>query len=314
MTLKNVCLVGANGTLGSVVLQALLATNNFQVSVLRRANSSSSTSSSIPKGVKAISVDPDFAIPNLTSALRGQDAVIASFPLPNRLQYHLRLAYAAASAGVRRFIPADFGSCDAASPDALRRLQLYRDKIKVRERCVELTREFPDSFTWTGIVCGHFFDTGLTDGMLHVDIGERSAKILDGGNVKVSASTLGRVAEAVVRILEREEATANRTLFMQSFNPTQREVLAALEKATGGSSWKVDERESASFLDELQKKLVDGDGEYQVIKDIVFALGTIDADWSKKEGFAMDLLGLEDEDLDEVVSRVVKEHASGKTA
>jgi hypothetical protein len=312
MALKNVCLVGANGTLGSVILQALVASNSFHVSVLRRANSSSS--SSFPKGVKSIPVDPDFTIPNLTSALRGQDAVIASFPLPNSLHHHLRLAYASASAGVRRFIPADFGSCDAASPEALRRLQLYRDKIKVREKCVELTREFPDSFTWTGIVCGHFFDTGLEDGMLHVDLEAKSVKILDGGNVKVSASTLGRVAEAVVRILQREEATANRTLFLQSFNPTQREVLTALEKATGGASWKVDERDSRVFLDDLQKELVDGNGDYEVIKAIVFALGTIDADWTQKEGFAMDLLGLEDENLDEVVTRVVKEHAARKTS
>lgn len=308
MALKKICLVGANGTLGSVILQALVAASQFQISVLQRANSSSS--SSVPSGVKIISADPDFAIPSLTAALRGQDAVVAAFPLPGRLEHHLRLAYAAASAGVRRFIPADFGSCDAASPEALRRLQLYRDKIKVREKCMELQREFPDSFTWTGIVCGHFFDYGLKSGLLHVDIGGRSVRLLDGGNARVSASTLGRVAEAVVRTMQRDEATANQTLFVQSFNPTQREVLAALEKATGGASWKVNEAESGPFLDELQKKLEDGDE--HVLEDIVFALGTIDADWSTKDKFAMELLGLKDESLDEVVARVVKEHGSSK--
>lgn len=81
MTLKNICLVGANGTLGSVILQALLSAGDdtFNVSVLQRANSSSPAP---PKGVKVIPVDPDFAIPSLTKALDGQDAVIAAFPLP----------------------------------------------------------------------------------------------------------------------------------------------------------------------------------------------------------------------------------------
>lgn len=219
---------------------------------------------------------------------------------------------------MRRFIPADYGSCDAASPEALRRLQLYRDKMKVREKCEELALEYGDSFSWTGIVCGHFFDYGLKSGLLHVDIGKRSVRLLDGGNAKVSASTLGRVAEAVVRILQRgedhesAEATRNRTLFVQSFSPTQREVLAALEKATGADgSWTVDERESAAFLEEKQKEY-DSSGSYEVLEDIVFALGTIDADWSNKDGFAMDLLGLVDEDLDAVVGRVVKEYSSTK--
>jgi hypothetical protein len=34
-------------------------------------------------------------------------------------------------------------------------------------------------------------------------------------------------------------------------------------------------------------------------------LGAIDGDWEKKDGFAMKALGLENEDLDDIVAKVV---------
>ncbi|KFH45610.1 hypothetical protein ACRE_035370 [Hapsidospora chrysogenum ATCC 11550] len=318
MSLNKICLVGANGNLGSVILPALLSAD-FQVTILQRSTSNSKPPSHPNATIKP--VDPDFALPDITAALRGQDAVIAAFPLPGRLQHHLRLAYAAAEAGVRRYIPADFGSCDAADPEALRRLQLYRDKVRVRERCEELAREFSSAaavagrgeggaFTWTAVVCGHFFDWGLKGGFLHFDIDKQEALLLDGGNVPASASTLRRVGEAVVAVLRKPDETANKTLYVQSFNPTQRQVLAALEKATGGK-WTVREEESGAFLDRQQRRL-DEEGDKHAVEEIVFALGALDADWAKKPGFAMELLGLEDEDLEEVVKSVVEEYRASK--
>ncbi len=312
MSLDKICLVGANGTLGSVVLTSLLE-GKFQVTILQRNNSSSKFDKHPNLSIKL--VDPDFPIPEITAALRGQDAVVVTFPLPNRLEYHLRLAYAAAQAGVRRFIPADFGSCDSQDPEALRRLQLFRDKVRVRERCDELSLEYQSAsgsngFSWTSIVGGHFFDYGLHDGLLHFDLDKKEALLLDGGNIPASASTLPRLGEAVVAVLKNPSNTANKTLYVQSFNPTQRQVLASLEKATGGEAWKIKEEASGPFLDREQKRL-DEDGEKAAIEEIVFALGTLDADWTKKDGFAMELLGMKDDDLDLVVQRVVDEHRKG---
>lgn len=303
----NVVLVGANGNLGSQLLPALLKAEH-KVTILQRANSSSKPPSANHPLVTVKSVDGDFPIPELTEALKGYDAVIAAFPLPRRLQHHLRLAYATAAAGVKRFIPADWGSCDAAHPEALKRLQIYRDKVRVRERCDELTREF-EGFTWTALVCGHFFDWGLKDELLHFDIKKEEATILDGGNVKCSASTLFRVGEALNRMLAQPDDTANRCVFVQSFNPTQLELLAACEKATG-TKWTRKEANSTEFMDE-QQKLVDA-GDDHAVHEIVFALGTLDADWTQRKEFSNGLLGLEDESLDEVVQRCVDEVKAGK--
>uniref|UniRef100_A0A0B7KE14 NAD(P)-binding domain-containing protein n=1 Tax=Bionectria ochroleuca TaxID=29856 RepID=A0A0B7KE14_BIOOC len=267
MSISKVALVGANGNLGSVILPALVDAG-FEVTIIQRSGSKSKPAVSSPN-LKTKEVDGEFPLPDITAALKGQDAVIAAEPL--------------------------------------RRLQLYRDKTKIRERCQGLTREFPDTFTWTALVCGHFFDWGLKKKFLHIDLDQHTALILDGGNKPASVATLKRVGEAVVRVLQRPEQTANRTLYIQSFNPTQRDVIKALERATG-VEWTVEEEESGKFLDRHQKLYDEGSHEAQ--EDIVYALGALDADWTTRDGYAMELLGLENEDLDEVVGAILKEHAA----
>lgn len=301
--LKKVCLIGANGTLGSVILQALVDANCFDVSVLQRSSSSSSTT--FGPSVTRLVAGPDLAVDELTQVLKGQDAVIAAFPLGQGDQ-HLRLVEAAFNAGLKRFIPADFGSCDAGDAEPQKYLPLYRKKAAVREKCEALASQDGTAFSWTTLVCGHFFDHGLRDGLLHFNFDTRTAQILDGGAIRASASTLRRIAEATVRILERPVETRNRALYVQSFNPTQLEVVAALEKAMG-EKWHVQHVDSKPYLADAQKRLSSDDEKAVLIaiEDIVFVLGALDADWTKRDGFAMELLGLKDESLEDVVNEVV---------
>ncbi len=48
-------------------------------------------------------------------------------------------------------------------------------------------------------------------------------------------------------------------------------------------------------------------GNRDSIEDLVFALGVIEGNWEEKEDFAMELLGLENEDLDTVVAQALKQ-------
>lgn len=305
--IKKVTLVGANGNIGTFLLDALVRAGTFDVSIIRRTDSTSVPAHAA--SITQIPVSSSLPLDELTKVLAGQDAVIAAFPMKDVSQ-HLRLLEAAFRAGVKRFIPADFGSCDAASEEARRYLKLYADKEMVRVKAAKLA-EGSDTFTWTTIVCGHFFDYGLRDGLLHFDLDKHTAQILNDGNYPASASTLPRVAEALVRIFQRPAETANRAIFIQSFNPTQNQVLASLEKATG-KTWTRETVEPEAFL-KKEKERLDG-GDYGAMEEIVFVLGTMDADWTKREEFAMELLGLEDEDLDEVVKRAVEEHEKEKAA
>ncbi|KAF6822613.1 nmrA-like family protein [Colletotrichum plurivorum] len=298
MAIRTIAIVGANGTLGTQLLSSLLQAGTFDVTVIKRAGSASPP----PPDARIATVDAEFSFDSLVEALKGQDAAIAAFPLRDP-DAHLRLARAAAAAGVKLYVPADFGSIDAENPRARELVALYRHKLAVRELCQQLA-EAHAHFSWTGVVCGHFFEWGLREHLFHADLQKRTIEILDGGRHRASATTLPRVGEAVVRILNLHgsEAIRNRTLFLQSFCITQLELVRALEKGSG-AKWTVKDTDSETFIEERRAKADAGD--FMAIEDLVFAIGTLHADWTGREDFAMDLLGFEDEDLDAVVASVL---------
>ncbi|KAK1540794.1 NmrA-like family protein [Colletotrichum paranaense] len=301
MAPKPVLLVGANGTLGAKILDSLVAAKSFKLSALKRAGSKSTIAYPADQ-VQVIEIDNDLSYEGLKKAFTGQEVVIVSFRLRD-LDQHLRIAEAASAAGVKHFIPADFGSIDADNPRARELIPLYGWKRAVRQKAQELADKNPD-FAWTGIVCGHFFDWGVKEGFLHAYLDTKKIDVIDGGDIKASVATLPRVGEAVVRILNLgvTEVTKNKTLFIQSFCITQNELLQSLEKATG-AKWTVNKVESESFIAEHKVKADAGDAE--AIEDLVFAVGQLDANWTKRDDFAMKTLGLEDEDLDTVIADVV---------
>ncbi|KJZ75425.1 hypothetical protein HIM_05121 [Hirsutella minnesotensis 3608] len=88
--IKKVCLIGANGTLGSVILDCLIEAAKFDVTILRRHSSSSTTQAAHVPLVREVAISPHLGLEELTAALQGQDAVIAAFP-PDDVSQHLRL-------------------------------------------------------------------------------------------------------------------------------------------------------------------------------------------------------------------------------
>ncbi|KAH6668628.1 isoflavone reductase family protein [Plectosphaerella plurivora] len=301
--LKNIALIGANGTLGQVLLDALVAAGTFNVTAIIRAGSLST----VPypdSQVRTIHVDKAMSLDSLTEAFTGQDAVIASFKFANP-QAHVRVVEAAAAAGVRLHIPADFGSIDADNERARELVPLYREKLAIRTRAQELAAEVP-SFSWTALVTGHFFEWGVKEHLFHTDLERHTADVFDGGHTKASATTLTRIGEAVVRILRKypDEAILNRVLFIQSFCISQIELVEALERATG-KKWTVNDLDSEKFIEE--KRPLGAAGDSVAIEDLVFVLGALDADWTKRGNLAMELLGFEDEDLDATLQRVLAE-------
>ena len=191
MSIKNVCLLGANGNVGPMVLHALVK-DGFNVTVLKRASSKSS--SDYPSGVKVAEVDDAFAVDDLVPIFKGQDAVVVTIK-GTQVDIQKRLADASVKAGVKRFIPADFGSCDSSSPHAQDCVPLFANKTELRSYLTELTEKNKD-FTWSSIVCGHFFDWDTA--FLHLWPKEKRADIVKDGTLKASYSTLARVGELAV--------------------------------------------------------------------------------------------------------------------
>jgi nucleoside-diphosphate-sugar epimerase len=304
MAITNVALIGASGTLGPSVLAALKAHPTFTPYVLNRQ-----ISKSIYPKTRVITVPDDLDVDAVATLLKENaiDALVMTIA-GSYVEQQKQLIDACFRADVKRVIPAEFGSCDSADEKTNELLPLMAGKKQVREYLMETcARERPGTsgkMTWTSLVTGHFFDWGLGCGLLKFDVRARKAYVQDGGDVKFSASNLDFIAKAVVRVLERKEETRDKLLYVHSHYVTQNEVLAALEKATG-KRFEVVGQSSKEGLEVAGRKMMGGDKE--ATEEVVSVQGIVASDWMGKEGFANGVLGLEEEDLDEVVQRVVRD-------
>lgn len=303
MAIRNVALVGGTGTLGEPVLKALQS-SEFNVFVLNRQ-----TSKSVYPKTKVITVPDDLDVDAVAQALRESeiDALIVTIA-GSLVESQKKFIDAAFKGGVKRIMPADFGSCDSADEKTNEVLPLMKGKKGVRDYLVSLENkergDGEEKLTWTSLITGHFFDWGLTGGLLKFDVKGRKAYILDGGNIKFSNSTLGFIGKAVVKILEKSDETANKLLYVHSIHVTQLELLAALEKATGDTFERIDQN-SEEELKVVRPKMLEGDHDSR--EEVVAIWGAVASDWKDKEGFANGLLGLQEEDYEETVRRVVAE-------
>lgn len=298
MSIKRVAILGADGKLGPAILHQLIG-HGFEVTVLKRESSKSKDD--YPSGVQIRRVPDDFPVDKVAEILQGQDGVVVTIK-GSQTEIQENIARACIKARVKRFIPADFGSCDSSSKRTQSLVPLYIRKTELREKLTNLAEQNP-GFSWTSLVPGHFFDWETE--FLHIWVTERKAEILDDGEAKWSTSTLSRIGEATAKIFLNLEATANKVIYAQSFCVSQNQVIKAYEQATG-TSWAVKKVDSKSYEAEERAKAADGD--LEAVENLVWILGTEDANWEKKDTFAMEELGLKDENLDEVVKQIVQRH------
>ncbi|KAJ4294381.1 hypothetical protein N0V90_008071 [Kalmusia sp. IMI 367209] len=300
MSIKNVGLVGGTGTIGEPILDALKK-SSFNLSIINRQSSKSTY-----PDTNVITVPDDLNVTDVTKALEEHsiDALILAIK-PAQVAQNKRLIEAAFKSGVKRVIPAEFGSIDSADAKTREVYPIADCKKEARDYLIELQDqergEGQGKLSWTGLVPAHFFDWGLTNSLLCFDVEKRIAYIQDGGDIKFSASNLHFIAEAVVRVLERPEETANKLLYIQSFHVTQNEVLAVLEKVTR-EKFQIVNQKSEERLKELRPKMLQGD--FHATEETVGIWGLVASDWEGR--VANELLGLKEEDLEETVRRVLK--------
>jgi len=224
--LKNVAIAGASGNVGSVLLPKLIANGNFNVRVLRRAGSDSV----YPDGAEV--VDMDYSSPDsVKAALAGQDAVI-SLANTTGLDSQIALIDAAVEAGVKRFLPSEFG-CDTENPNA-RKLPVFAPKIKTHDYLKQKAATTP--LTYTLVFNSAFLDWGLEQQFIFKTSGE--TEILDGGDLLFSSTTLGSIADGVIGVLTHPEETKNRTVHIHDVVTSQNKLLALAKKVAPNKEWK----------------------------------------------------------------------------
>ncbi|KAM0324063.1 hypothetical protein ACHAQA_008251 [Verticillium albo-atrum] len=222
--IKNVAIAGATGTLGGHILQALQATGVFTITILTRSGTTAPTDPSLT--IKEVDYT---SLASLTAALEGQDALV------NASNAHdpsvpLRLIDAAIAAGVRRFIPSDFG-CDTANPH-IAALPVFATKAAVLARLREVASP---SFTWTIVANGPFLDWCVRVGFAGINPGRRTTSLHgDGTNVN-PWTTLASVGRATAGVLLRPDETANRLVYVASVYASQARLAELAREAVPGT-------------------------------------------------------------------------------
>ena len=228
-TFKTVALAGASGSIGAMVLKALLDAD-FTVTVLTRLLPA--TSYTFPPAVKVAKVDYSDA-ESLATALKGQDAFVSTLGYA-AIKGQEMLIDAAVANGVKRVLPSEFGADPEVS--AARQLPVFAQKVQVEDytkRKVQGT-----STTYTLVCNNEFFDWDL-DNNFSVDIQSKKMEIFDGGDVTYTATPLDFVARGIVAVLQHPTETANRAVRLHGTSMTQNKLLEIIQRFVGKEGWEV---------------------------------------------------------------------------
>lgn len=132
--------------------------------------------------------------------------------------------------------------------------------------------------------------------------------VFDEGNVKTNFTLLSTVGKAVGETFKHSAKTANKYLFINSYNATQQEIFESLKKATPGEEWKVEHATSEAIQKEGFEKLgrYDFSGITLLLQAAIFGKIPVQ-DYTKHEELANDTLGLpKPEPLDDFIAKIVK--------
>ncbi|KAJ5188321.1 hypothetical protein N7491_004645 [Penicillium cf. griseofulvum] len=199
------------------------------------------------------------SLESLTAALAGNDVVVNTLgvgAIPRDI--HLRLVDAAVAAGVKRFLPSEYGS-NTTHP-AIAKLPVFGDKIAVQEHLKNVSQQ--SGLSYTILINGPFLDWGIKTGFL-LDLSGPVAPMYDGGNRKFSSTTLRGVGKAVVGIINNPSATESTAVYVNEARVSQKELLALSGKSLETKTVQTSDLEQEAFA-ELAKPAPNPD---------VFALG-----------------------------------------
>ncbi|RFU72503.1 hypothetical protein TARUN_9754 [Trichoderma arundinaceum] len=298
--IKKVAVLGGSGNLGPHIINALLE-SGFEVTAITRLESQATFADRV--GVKRIDITSKEAV---ESALQGHDALVSTISAA-AVGDQRTIIDAAVAAGVRRFIPSEFG-VDTRRTDESSLGWMLADKVKLADYLSEVV-EKNKQFTWTGLVVGAFFDWGIkTQFLLGINAKAKTGTIVDSGNKPYAATNVQFIGEAVATILKKPEETANKYLSVFSFIATQNEVLKIFEEESG-AKYQVTNVKGSDLLKGATESVAKGDYHSSVINFVRYTFFSDDSndpvDLEKNDS---ELLGIKDKlNLRESIKRELRE-------
>ena len=228
MSINKVALIGATGNIGAPILKALLDAN-FEVTILSREGSTSTDSLPSHAGQKIVKVNFN-DVDSITKALSGTEGVVSNVA-SHALLSQKTIIDAALNAGVKRFLPSDFGSDLSAKANAV---PFNQPKIEIHQYLEEKAKSHPE-FTYTFVTNGPFFDWCLKMGLFG-DFKKHEMTLWDGGETKFSTTTLASVGKTVVGVFKNLKATKNRDIRVADTTVSLNDIIA-IAKDIDGKEW-----------------------------------------------------------------------------
>jgi hypothetical protein len=152
----------------------------------------------------------------------------------------------------------------------------------------------------------HYLHSWLSVRVYGHDVTKHKTIIWGSGDEKFSTTTRATIAKAV---LANPKETANQFLYVSSFEITMNEFVASLKKATGVNGWDIEHIKGDEQIEQskdllAQGKMWPGMGKLALAATVTGGLGN---DFATDEKLANEMLGLPRENLDEVVTRVLRD-------
>ncbi|KAE8354421.1 hypothetical protein BDV28DRAFT_131077 [Aspergillus coremiiformis] len=309
--IQRVAIIGAGGSIGKPIAQALLKTEKHIVTALTRVDSQNT----LPEGVQAVPVNYDDEA-TLVSALKGQDALIISLAATAPPDTQSKVVQAAAKAGVKYVMPNVWG-VDVMN-EALRNSELNLGHLHAAFAEIEKL----GVSSWIGLVCGFWYEHSFALGpnSFGFDFATKKLVLFDDGETKTNISTLAQCGRAVARLLslkvlpedEHDRSLTlsrwlNKPVYVSSFFIHQKDMFESWKRVTGdtGRDWTVEYQSSRERYKKGLERMKNGDwtGYTQALYSRAF-FPNGDGDFEHKYGLANEVLGLPLEDLDEYTKTV----------
>ncbi|KPM45165.1 hypothetical protein AK830_g1410 [Neonectria ditissima] len=295
---KNILIVRATGSIGSVIFKALLNEPSFAVTALRR----SSSKNKLPSDVKVITIDDSYPFDALVAAFEGQDAIVNCMT-SLAVGEQRRFIDAAVAAKVKRYVPSEYG-LNNNNADAQALSSVFRVKGEVQDY---LRSKESLGLEWTSIACGMWLKWSAQHNFLGMHIKEREFVFWDDGEGWFSVSTEENTALGLVNaLLNKWRETKNRIVYLSDFAMTQNLLLEAIERI-GGERFATKMINSVEYVKEKQAAVAAGDpyAMYDLI-ETGFVTGKYSSHLEKEGEIMNGLLGLPSNSTDEVVKAALE--------
>jgi hypothetical protein len=242
----------------------------------------------------------------LTAALKGVDAIVSTVA-GTAIKSQSTLIDAAVAAGVKRFIPSEYGSVTTNPKTEI--LPLYENIWTIKRHLQE--KADAGQLTWTVIATGAFTEFLFAAGDVAVmQFAQRKVTLYDDGDNRISSNSLATTGQAIASILKNPEATKNRVVKISEVILTQNQLLKIAKKLRPDDKWDISTVSSSTVMqegiDELQAGKFSMDAVFKVIKGSALSGERYGSAYDENDNELLGVKELTEKDLEKLVADAMK--------